>query len=61
MNINWNIIKKVAAGIAVGGIIGMILDCIRAKTRYYKKASKLMDKTNEYMDKTMKLVEDQLD
>lgn len=58
MNINWNIVKKVCGGIAAVGIIAMMIDYITAKTKYYRKAAATMDKTNEYLDKTGKLIED---
>ena len=57
-NINWGKVRNIAAGIAAAGIIWMILDCIRAKAKYYRKAAKLMDKTDIYMDKTMKMLDD---
>jgi hypothetical protein len=58
MNINWNTVKKVSGGIAAVGIIAMMIDYFIAKTKFYKKAAQTMDKTNEYLDKTGKLIED---
>lgn len=60
-NINWNTVKKVSGGIAAVGIIAMMIDYIAAKTKYYRKAAQTMDKTNEYLEKTGKLIEDTLE
>ena len=58
---NSQTVKKATGIAATVGIIAILLDYITAKTKYYKHAAKAMDKTTDYMDKTMKLVEDTLD
>lgn len=60
-NINWNIVKKISGGLAAVGVIYLMIDYITAKTKYYRKAAETMTKTNDYLDKTGKLIENTLE
>lgn len=61
MSVNWNTVKKVSGGIAIVAALGIVLDYITAKTRYYRKAAETMTKTNKCLDKTGKLIENTLE
>lgn len=58
INITKETVNKAAAGLLAGITLGLVWKTLSAKARYYNQASKTMVKTNEYLDKTGKLIED---
>lgn len=58
IHITKEAVNKAAWSLMAGITLGLVWKTLSAKAKYYKQASKTMEKTNEYLDKTGKLIED---